>query len=80
MFPGEYRGVLEPWRHYLPLERDFSNFVEICQYLCDDDFLQDLVDRAYEEIIASGKYEMSVLGKGMDAMIDYLRLHSQNLN
>ena len=80
MFPGEYRGVLEPWRHYLPLERDFSNFDEICGFLRDDDFLQELVDRAYQEIIASGKYEMSVLGKGMDAMIDYLRLHSQNLN
>ncbi|MFP6901925.1 MAG: hypothetical protein VCA36_13340, partial [Opitutales bacterium] len=37
MFPGDYRGVLEPWRHYLPLQRDFSNLDEVCGFLQDDD-------------------------------------------
>ena len=80
LFPGEYRGVMQPWRHYIPLERDFSNLDQVCGYLRDDDFLQELVDRAYEEIIESGKYDMSMLGKGMDAMIDVLRLPTEGNN
>jgi hypothetical protein len=80
LFLGEYRGVMQPWRHYIPLERDFSNLDQVCGYLRDDDFLQELVDRAYEEIIESGKYDMSMLGKGMDAMIDVLRLPTEENN
>src|SRR5262249_31759919 len=25
LFPGEYAGILRPWRHYIPLKEDFSN-------------------------------------------------------
>ena len=80
MFPGEYRGVLEPWKHYLPLERDFSNLDEVCGFLQDDDYLQELVDRTYQDIIESGNYDMSLLGRGMDAMIDFLRSSRQIRN
>ena len=80
MFPGEYRGVLEPWKHYLPLERDFSNLDEVCGFLQDDDYLQELVDRTYQDIIESGDYDMSLLGRGMDAMIDFLRSSRQIRN
>ncbi len=72
LFPGDFRGILKPWLHYIPLERDFSNFDEVCNLLNDDDFLQKLVDRSYSDIINSGKYDISVLGKGLDAMIDIL--------
>ena len=80
MFPGDYRGVLEPWKHYLPLERDFSNIDEVCGFLQDDDYLQEMVDRTYQDIIESGNYDMSLLGRGMDAMIDFLRSSMQTSN
>ena len=50
LYEGEYSGVLIPNRHYIPLKKDFSNFTEIVSKLNDDHFLQDMVDRAYEEI------------------------------
>ena len=38
MYPGEYSGILEAWKHYLPMERDFSNANEICDLLRNDLF------------------------------------------
>ena len=29
MYPGKYSGILEPWRHYIPINRDFSNLNEV---------------------------------------------------
>ena len=56
LFPGEYSGVLKPWRHYIPLEKDFSNFPEVVRKIRDHEFLQELVDRTYDDLIASGEY------------------------
>jgi len=50
LFEGEYSGVLEPWRHYLPLKKDFSNFPEVLAALRDQAGLQRLVDRTFEEV------------------------------
>ena len=72
LFPGEYRGVLRPWDHYIPLERDFSNLNKVCGYLQDDVFLQRLVDNAFNDIVETGKYNGSNLGRAIDALIDLL--------
>jgi hypothetical protein len=46
LLKGEYRGVLEPWKHYLPMERDFSNFDEIMNFILDDAELQNIDEMA----------------------------------
>tara|TARA_R110002110_G_scaffold415562_1_gene651093 strand:+ start:64465 stop:65811 length:1347 start_codon:yes stop_codon:yes gene_type:complete len=61
MFPGEYSGLCEPDKHYIALEKDFSNFKDVVNKLRDDDYLQNLVDFAYEDIIASGRFSQSKL-------------------
>jgi hypothetical protein len=61
MFPGEYSGVCEPDKHYIALERDFSNFHEVVNKIRDLDFLQELVDFAHKDIIASGRFAQSRL-------------------
>ena len=72
MYPGEYSGILEAWKHYLPMERDFSNANEICDLLRNDLFLQKMADETYEDIIESGKFGEERLGLGVDSMIEYL--------
>ncbi len=72
MYPGEYSGILEAWKHYLPMNRDFSNANEICDMLRNDLFLQKMADETYEEIIESGKFGEERLGLGVDSMIEYL--------
>jgi len=56
LFPGHYSGILEAERHYIPLAKDFSNFAEVVDRLCDLAFLDRLTSRAHDEIIASGHY------------------------
>ena len=72
MYPGEYSGILEAWKHYLPMERDFSNANEICDLLRNDLFLQKMADETYEDIIESGKFGEDRLGLGVDSMIEYI--------
>jgi len=56
LFEGEYSGILEPWKHYIPLKKDFSNIDEVLEFLKSDKKLQSLVDYAYEDIVLSNKY------------------------
>ena len=74
MYPGEYSGILKAWKHYIPMNRDFSNAKEICDLLRDDLFLQKMADDTYEDIIESGKFGEERLGLGMDSMIEYLKV------
>jgi hypothetical protein len=66
---GRYSGVLEPDRHYLPLERDFSNLDALLDRLHDVEMLQATADRAYEEIFLAGKCRMESFSRALlDAM------------
>lgn len=56
LFEGTYSGVIEANEHYIPLKKDFSNIEEVVQKIKDDEYLEKLTQRAYEEIILSGKY------------------------
>jgi hypothetical protein len=55
-FAGNYSGVLKPHEHYIVLNKDFSNIDEVKQKLADTQLLQDMVDRAYQDIYLSGHY------------------------
>jgi len=52
LYPGKYRNVLIPNRHYIPLERDGSNISEVVAKLKDDGYLQEMADRTHEEILS----------------------------
>lgn len=56
LFEGQYSGVVQPWTHYLPLKKDFSNADQIFERLADVEGLQVMVDRAFEDVIGSRKY------------------------
>ena len=79
LFPGRYRGILKPWIHYLPLERDFSNFRDILLALKNDDLLQQMVDRCYRDIVGAGKYSDLILGKGVEALCEILHFKKESL-
>lgn len=51
LYPGRYRDILEPGRHYIELARDGSNTQEVVRMLRDSALLQSLVNRAYEEVL-----------------------------
>lgn len=69
-FPGTYSGVLEPGRHYIVLEKDFSNIDEVFEKLADDSFVSAMTDQAYEDIITSGKYSYRSFISEFDRWLD----------
>ena len=72
MFPGTYRGILDPERHYIPLLPDFSNFDDVARRLNDVEYLQRLVDRAYSEIACVPDYRFSTFVQRLDGLISDL--------
>jgi hypothetical protein len=69
LFPGSYGGVVEPDRHYIPLQKDFSNFDEVVERVRDPAYLDDLADRAYDDLIASGRYSLRAMVAELDALV-----------
>lgn len=63
LLEGEYSGILKPDIHYLSLKSDYSNLDEILARLHDLPAMQDMVNRTYEDIIASRKYDYGALLK-----------------
>ena len=53
---GDYSGVLEAGVHYQPVRRDLSDIDAALDRSQDPQRAQAMVDRAYEEIVASGRY------------------------
>ncbi len=56
LFEGRYSGILVPEQHYIPLRKDFSNVDDVLQRLHDDAALEAMAQRAYDDVILSGKY------------------------
>jgi len=69
MFPGEYSEVVRPWEHYLPLAKDFSNFDEIVEHLRDVPRLEEMVMRAYDDLIGSGAYSERTFVREFDEAV-----------
>lgn len=59
LFEGQYSDVLVPNTHYLSLKKDFSNLDDIFSFLANDDKIEEMAERTYEDIIQTGKYSYS---------------------
>jgi Glycosyl transferases group 1 len=70
LYPGTYSGVLEPWRHYVPLARDHSNLDEAVAVLRDPERAGTIIDAAYREVALNKSYWFRSLVADFDADID----------
>ena len=71
-FTGRYSDIIEPWVHYLPLEKDFSNFELVVEQVRDDEALAEIRSRAYEDLIASERYSLATFIAEFDSDVDRL--------
>jgi hypothetical protein len=62
-YPGRYSGVLEPWRHYVPLDKDHGNMAQVAAVLRDPERIAEIITNAYAEIALNPAY-------GYGAMIE----------
>jgi hypothetical protein len=70
LFEGRYSGVLESGKHFIALKKDFSNVDEVLAKLHDDDFLEALTERAYADIIGSGRYSYEAFVQMVDGVFE----------
>lgn len=80
LIEGEYRGILIPNVHYIPLKRDFSNLTECLDKIKDVAYLQQIVDRAYEDIYLSGLYSYKAFAKIINEAIERHMSDEQSLD
>lgn len=69
MFPGEYSGVVQPWVHYLPLQKDFSNLAEVVEKLRDERFMRAMIETTYRDVVASGRYAPQTFVEEFDEIL-----------
>jgi hypothetical protein len=67
LYEGHYSGVLEPWRHYVPLKKDHSNMPKVVQVLRDETHAMAIVERARKEIAQNEKWSYSTFARQVDA-------------
>lgn len=56
LIEGDYSGVLRAGEHYIAVKRDFSNLGEVLAEIKRDDRRAEIVERAYADVVASGRY------------------------
>ena len=70
MFPGEYSDVVQPEEHYIVLEKDFSNIDSVVAQLRDDTSLDAMVERAYRDLIESGRFSFRSFVAEFDEVVE----------
>lgn len=65
LFRGNYSGVLEADRHYISLEKDFSNIDDVLIRARDLDQLGAMAERTFLDLIASGRYSYNSMLKDL---------------
>ena len=70
LYPGDYSGALEPWRHYVPLEKDHSNMDEVVAAIRDPDAWERITKQAREEVALNPKYSFQAMVEAVDDGLD----------
>lgn len=69
MYEGEFQGIFQANRHYLPLKRDYSNIEEVLDSIMDDRFRKEMTECAFEEIIMNDEYSFKTFVQKFDRKI-----------
>ena len=68
-YPGRYSGVLEPWRHYVPLDKDHGNMAQVAAVLRDPERVAEIITNAYAEIALNPAYGYAAMIELFDQRI-----------
>lgn len=67
LYPGDYSGILHPWRHYVPLQKDHSNMDEVVHAIRDRQVWESITLRARDEIAQDRRYSFAAMVELVDA-------------
>lgn len=63
LYEGAYSGILEPWRHYVPLRKDHENEDEVIEAIRDAETWGEMTARAHREIASNPDYSYASFGR-----------------
>ncbi len=66
---GDYNGVLEAGRHYIPLRRDFSNLDEVLDLVASDAERERVAAAAYADVVEPGRWTYRRLVEDVEATL-----------
>jgi hypothetical protein len=69
---GAYDGILEPETHYFPLRSDLSNLTETLERIRDPRETEAMAERAWEDLIVSGRYSYGAFAAHVESVVDEL--------
>ena len=67
---GEYRGILRPYEHYIPLKRDCSNIEEVFRLMQDEAKAERRIRATYQTLVEDPQYRFSNF---VSQVMDYIR-------
>jgi hypothetical protein len=70
LYPGDYSGVLEPWRHYVALEKDHSNMDEVVKAIREQETWERITGAAREEVARNPRYSFRAMVETVDNGLD----------
>ena len=74
LLEGSYSGIVKPGEDCIIVKKDFSNIGTVLDELADVDHVAAIADRAYENIIASGRWDyvhfITLVDDEIEAMLD----------
>jgi len=70
LFEGSYSGVVKADLHFIAVKKDGSNLAEVMRLLHDGKYVDAIVERAHQDVIASGKYSYRTFVKLVDEQIE----------
>lgn len=79
LYEGEYSGVVLPGKHYISLRKDWKNIEEVIESLKDLSYISQMTEKAYNDIIKSGKYTYQSFIKEVEKVIDRYPVHPKQV-
>jgi len=70
LYEGRYSGILEPWRHYVPLKMDHANMAEVVEVIRDPERAMPIIECARREIALSERWSYAAFAAKVDGAIE----------
>lgn len=80
MFEGSYSGLLQPYIHYIPLRKNFSNIEEVFDTFNNLDRCKSITENAYSHLIKKNVYTFNNFIKEFDSKIKLIGAKNIVLN
>lgn len=72
LLEGRYSGILTPGVHYIPLRKDGANLREVHAILENSNYVDQMAEKAYQDIILSGRYTYKEFVRLIDDKVDFV--------